>query len=784
MIKITNLNKSFKNKRSKRILFKDFNLEIPSNKLTSIIGESGLGKTTLLHMIANFSKFDSGKIEFFDNKKQLIAKPKLDVVFQNFNLFENLSVLENIKVANGIIGKQFDGELLEKQANFLNIENSVIQSKANVISGGEKQRVSILRAINRDADFILLDEPTGNLDEENSELVFEELKKLSQFKTIVVVTHSKQLAQKFSDKIVNIENNQNITIEDFVSNRTLNKGSGLENLPLEQSPQYNFVNKLKIASQVLKSDFTKKIVQLIMVIFSFIITLFATSLVLTFNTYTYNKAQQTILQQNKDTLIVQKENQENFSQSEIEKISQNKKVVHIFKELPKISNLLQATVKNNNTNQLETVSVSPQLIDSSEFFQKRILNRNKLKGEIIKSDDEVIVSQSLIERLKLGNPIGSSLLLQPYILDNLINEQSKIPSKIIEKLSAINKELRIVAVFDTDSVFNEIIIRRDVLDDIQKQQLTILEEHNSLFNQIAIIDDSVVKDNDLQTNINQKVSNGLNFYNIKNNANIQDIELKLGRKPQNTREIIISEALYKKAPQLFDTKNKDNIFLFSEYWQTFTNNLLNRSVNVVGVYNSDQEEFKYHPKIKDIYLDNSQELTIYFDPKITNPNDLAEFSSDDGSYGKLQILKFPLLNYDLQLDISIATSNATLIVYAVFNAILIIFLVTYSKTVNNAKRKEFGILKSLGSSTIQTLFYNILGIIAISIISFLLTTIILLPTIKLIFGFVPNFFDQITYLDIFSAIATVWLISTVITLFLHILITYYMYKKSTSNLLN
>ncbi|XWT49473.1 ABC transporter ATP-binding protein [Mesomycoplasma hyopneumoniae] len=201
MISIKDLSKKYADKT----IFNKINLEIPANKLTFVVGESGIGKSTLINLIAGFTNKDEGEIRFFKKGKEE-KNPLIDVVFQDFNLIENLSVKNNILIGNNIIKREFDQVLLEKSANFLNIENDKLNQQVKDLSGGEKQRVAILRAFSRNSDFILLDEPSGNLDQENAVAVFESLKKLLKNKTILVVSHNLELAKLYADQIVHIEN--------------------------------------------------------------------------------------------------------------------------------------------------------------------------------------------------------------------------------------------------------------------------------------------------------------------------------------------------------------------------------------------------------------------------------------------------------------------------------------------------------------------------------------------------------------------------------------------------
>ncbi|MDW2932275.1 ATP-binding cassette domain-containing protein [Mesomycoplasma ovipneumoniae] len=153
MIKIENLTK----KIDKKIIFDNLNLDIPSKKITFIIGKSGIGKTTLINLIAGFTNKDSGKISFLDENGTEIKKPLVDIVFQDFNLITNISSENNILIANNVINRVLDPKELGQQAKYVLIETQQLKQKVNNLSGGEKQRIAILRSLSRDSDFILLD---------------------------------------------------------------------------------------------------------------------------------------------------------------------------------------------------------------------------------------------------------------------------------------------------------------------------------------------------------------------------------------------------------------------------------------------------------------------------------------------------------------------------------------------------------------------------------------------------------------------------------------------------
>lgn len=220
MIKIKNLNKIFNENTKKEFhALKDINLEIQSSTCVILKGVSGSGKSTLLSIIGTLSKPSSGDIVV--NEDSIAKLPDLHAsayrasnlgfIFQSYNLFNELDVCANISiplVPLGFTQKQIN-EKVNIALKLANIEHKKNETISN-LSGGEKQRVAIARALVNDPDIILCDEPTANLDRDNSLKFIDairELKKLN--KTIIIATHDPIFDNlDFVEKVINIKDGE------------------------------------------------------------------------------------------------------------------------------------------------------------------------------------------------------------------------------------------------------------------------------------------------------------------------------------------------------------------------------------------------------------------------------------------------------------------------------------------------------------------------------------------------------------------------------------------------
>lgn len=180
-------------------------LAVAPGEFISIMGPSGCGKSTLLHILGGLLQPTSGKVivdgedlaAMSDAARTDLRRRKIGFVFQRFNLFPTLTAEGNLKLAEHIHGttRQQDAGRRREVLQLLRLENKM-RHKPLELSGGEQQRVAIARAIITNPAIILADEPTGNLDSENSEIVLDMLQKLNRElrQTIVMITHNPEAA--------------------------------------------------------------------------------------------------------------------------------------------------------------------------------------------------------------------------------------------------------------------------------------------------------------------------------------------------------------------------------------------------------------------------------------------------------------------------------------------------------------------------------------------------------------------------------------------------------------
>ena len=220
IIELSNINKSFDKFKKIKVL-KKISFKFKKGKIYSLMGPSGSGKSTLLSLLSLIDKPNSGSIyienKMIDfnntNKIDILRANKIGIIYQQDNLLPDFTALENVYLASLAAGKNKDysvdkAKILLKKVGLLNR----IGHYPSQLSGGEKQRVSIARALINDPEIILADEPTGSLDLETAKEVFKILKnQINKDRLIIFATHNRFFANK-SDCLIEIVNGNIKTI--------------------------------------------------------------------------------------------------------------------------------------------------------------------------------------------------------------------------------------------------------------------------------------------------------------------------------------------------------------------------------------------------------------------------------------------------------------------------------------------------------------------------------------------------------------------------------------------
>lgn len=210
-IKVENIVKTFnRHSRNANKVLKGVSFELPDKGLVCIFGKSGSGKTTLLNIIGGLEKADSGKVyidgECTSGKTDKIRNAKIGFIFQNYYLEKGYTIAEILRNQMIIAGFKDEKEIERRTEEALKlVDMERFKNKlGDALSGGQQQRVAIARAIVKGSDIILADEPTGNLDAENTMKVMDILKEISKTQLVVIVTHEVSLIKKYADSHIKI----------------------------------------------------------------------------------------------------------------------------------------------------------------------------------------------------------------------------------------------------------------------------------------------------------------------------------------------------------------------------------------------------------------------------------------------------------------------------------------------------------------------------------------------------------------------------------------------------
>lgn len=783
----------------------DINLSLPKMGLVFIKGKSGCGKTSLLNILGGLDEptegtmiIDNQETTYFDSKKWDDYRNRLiGFVFQDYNLLEGFTVQENIEFSLDIQDElqNIDDkkQRIRETLAFVGLEGFE-KRKVMELSGGQKQRVAIARAIAKKSEVILADEPTGNLDSESGRAVLSLLKKVSQKRLVIVVTHDIVAALEYADRIITISDGKiidDIKIADndslkhkysikvfddkrnllfFIEDKTFEKTKDvLASWLIEQqgTNTYSFeiqknqcepvdeinlriptnegikAKKLPISRcfDIALMNIVKKKLRLIgtIVMFSLMIFLLMTVAFVSYYDRTETISRYLVTQDAEQLYLFQNNSYENlFFERKENSISKGEKYYNKLSEL------------------FPTNKIIPRLEVDSFILQKTDESIEIASGiTLIITDDY----SSLDLELEKGRyPINENeVIITDYIAEYLFSEESIIGQTIsVDNLVL----LEVVGIIKTDCVENKIAVKAKRNDLNEFEQFDLKNVY-----QVAITGtgfSNAMKQ--AQSSIRLEKSNFflsdmetlfLQSSIVLATQEVLDNELLYGRMPKSENEVLISSEIA--AKEQFDESRPEENYYFLDIYDEKYNDTYIDSINlfdfftdgvvVVGVYDAATLSIDYVPDVlinDAVYselIDKNAEYYEYMDYMLiiedSNFDELTKIIDSNGF-----MFNEPAIARIYQFQQMLDTLSSIIILFLVV-IILITILMLHTYISNNIKvnAKKIGVLKAIGVTTNQLASIFLIEAIIISIVSYVISSILTLVFIY----FVNNrFISQIT----------------------------------------
>ena len=277
MIIFDGLTKTYnKNKPAQVEALKGISCSLPNRGMVFVVGKSGCGKSTFLNVLGLLDGFDEGNILWDGesikglSERQCAQHRNLNIgfVFQEYNLLERYTVSKNIELALELQHERNNADKIKDVLRLVELDD-MKDRKAEELSGGQKQRVAIARAIVKKPKLLLCDEPTGALDFETGQTIFSILKKISKESLVVVVSHDKEAAKQYADKIIELSDGRIINETDYKSQEETTEK--YEIIDKKCGNGFSFIHTLKLATSYLFRRPIRMTIALLLCVLSFVL---------------------------------------------------------------------------------------------------------------------------------------------------------------------------------------------------------------------------------------------------------------------------------------------------------------------------------------------------------------------------------------------------------------------------------------------------------------------------------------------------------------------------------
>ena len=421
LYEIKNLNKTFN--QSERAL-KNINLTFESTGLICITGTSGSGKTTLLNMLSLLDTPTSGNVYFHgediskwhNKRKEIYLNKEIGILFQHYQLLEDQTVIYNVSLPALVSGEkeEYAFKTAKKLLSLFGFDESTHSQLVNQLSGGEKQRIALLRALINGPKVLLCDEPTGALDNANATMVMKTLKKASKDHLVIMVTHNIKLAEQYANRIIYLRDGEVVKDECVRSWK--------DDYPYNK-PQPMQKRKKKWVSFLSKHNFVKRRKRNIATILSMGLSLCFTFLMIGFHFGSHKSINNECYKQlDYGNLTLTKEiksgiNESGFTlirttrPSKEELISLNSELKSFY-ITPNCDALYASMKVSFQSKEIDEIYYSPIYSFIGSSFDKNLLSKGSLP--VSNSIDEVVINDAAYQLLK--KKTGSDPLLKTISL--------------------------------------------------------------------------------------------------------------------------------------------------------------------------------------------------------------------------------------------------------------------------------------------------------------------------------------------------------------------------------
>ncbi len=719
MIELINVSKSYKTNTSFYHVLKNVNLVLPNRGFISVLGKSGSGKTTLLNILGGIDDFDDGTYlynnidvkTFNQNEWDFYRSNAISFVFQDENLINFLTVKENLE----IVLKEKNNQLILDTLDHFGLK-VLINKKPNELSGGEKQRIAIVRALLKESKIIFVDEPTGNLDQENARLVLEILKEISKNKLVFMITHDIDYAIKYSDEIIKIKDGVIIQEEKEFNKEMIQP----KNLTTDYILKLNFKQIMHFVFKTIKTNFSKTIQYITLLTISiFMIGLGLSTLFVD----EYSVASNNFMKSNVTYIKIKSPQDEVYNNEDY--IQWNKALDNnVFKEYDNYT----VNFKDKNDN---IIVYSPYYIgiDSITYYNQNV---KLLYGNKPVNNNEIVISDYLARSL----------------IENKIVDVNKIEDIIDNKI--IDDHVIVVGIYDTDYEKYQYMFEgdtfffyQDKFDEGLKSQLfyklenyytNVYVNENFDFSELNILVNGRINPIDEFIKVSPLLDNNIVLNNYSNTIT-QDNEIIVSIPV--VYQYIKEKGLYnfdsfEEFMDLWDEKKEDfskeiigNTLPIDVLYQN-QNNIGNDGVyaylndfKVVGIDNNKYEKASIvymNSNVYNSYFKENYSLVAHLEDTVYKNEQLIKTIREKGYYYETDasnnIIKLVDADGPIMLLISFSVGGVfILFTFLLFNNLI-------SRDILN-RRKEIGLLRTLGMSlsNISKLFiFEVLFTTCISLI--------------------------------------------------------------------